>query len=209
MGWVGCESYYDYNMPRESINSDVFASLAADGASSQYAYKGVFKKIRFVDNKVYNGEAEAKAGIRRLQGDRDENIAVPYYDFDECFRENKEIKQLRERANAIAAKIRAEEEKSYPLTLTSKYLSCKKCGSKLNRKYLLARNKFEVNHCPLCDGDLRPASTIEHIANLNKNWQDAKDKWQKAESELTKKLSSAPEKYAIKRWLVNASLYVG
>ncbi len=210
MSWVGGEFSFDYSMSRKEINDEVMQSLAQDGASSQYEYIGTFKDIRFLDfSKVFFSEAEARQGIRKAQGNRDENIAVPYYDFEDVLKKSKELQQLEKKASAIAAKIRAEQTKSYPLTLTSKFLSCRKCDSKLNREYLLQRNTFEINHCPLCDGDLRPEGTLKHIADLNKSWEEAKENLQKAESEIIKKLSENPGKYASKKWLVNAYLYIG
>ena len=40
------------------------------------------------------------------------------------------------------------------------YIGCKKCGSKLSRKYLTG------NYCPLCKNDLRSATVVERLKKL-------------------------------------------
>lgn len=60
-------------------------------------------------------------------------------------------------------------ERSYPETVTSTYIGCKECGSRLNRSYLINRHTLiSPNFCPVCGSDLRPASTLKSIKNAKK-----------------------------------------
>lgn len=55
---------------------------------------------------------------------------------------------------------------------TSAYVGCPECKSKLNLSYIRGEK------CPLCNTDLRPASTIERIKKFDKAANDVKNKHQ-------------------------------
>ena len=206
MSWVGGEFTFDFSTSRDEINREIIESLAADGASSQYRYTGTFRGIEFNSKTFFSSYNAAHDAVRRMQGDRDKNMAVPYYEFEETLRANKKLIALETKIKELEKKYREAERKNYLSTLTSEFVSCRTCKSKLNRSFLVDRAS---NLCPVCEKDLRPDSMNKHINDIFKRWRDTITAKDQLEKELTAKLMENPEKYAKKRWYVTASLYIG
>ena len=70
----------------------------------------------------------------------------------------------------------------------SKFVSCKKCGSKIATGYL------HSNYCPVCREDLRPKSLLDSIKSMH----DRRDELDKKIREATIKASKKAPLY----WLV-------
>lgn len=206
MSWVGGNFTFDFSKSRESINREVAKSLAEDGASSQYKFNGTFRAIRFNQNTVFSSYEAAEKAVGEMRKNHDDNIAVPYYDFENALAENKKLISYEAKCKELEAKYRAEEAKNYLSTLTSEFVSCRTCKSKLNRSYLVDRMS---NRCPICNHDLRPESAQKHINEIFQRWRVAEREKESLEKELTKKLMENPEKWAKKKWYVAAALYIG
>lgn len=206
MSWVGGEFTFDFSQSKDEITREILESLAADGASSQYRYTGTFRGIEFNSKTFFSSYNAAHDAVRRMQCNQDKNMAVPFYEFEEALMANKKLMALEAKIKELEKKYREAEKKNYFSTLTSEFVSCRTCKSKLNRSFLVDRAS---NLCPVCESDLRPDSMNKHINDIFKRWRDTVTAKDQLEKELTAKFMENPEKYAKKKWYVTASLYIG
>lgn len=100
---------------------------------------------------------------------------------------------MRERVTQLNAKYYALDSRPHFKDAKAKFISCKNCGSALNRERL---GTWGV--CPLCHTDLRPKSTIEAIARAKAACETAEKKY-----EAAKKKASA---YTV-HWLVKVEYH--
>lgn len=210
MSWVRIDNEaFPYSLNRSDINKTVLNELIESGAGSQFSYNGSFLNIRFVDTRTYMGVTDASHAIESMQNRRDDNIAVPFYDFERSLSANKEIQALDKKIKELEKACRKADNESYLKNITSRLVTCRNCDSKIRRSFWGERPSYVSNFCPVCNADLRPDSTRDSIARKKAALRKAIDDKANLEKELTLKLSANPEKYAEKFWLVNASLYIG
>ena len=207
MSWIGGTYTFDYSMPKDKINSEVFDLLV--NQNSTWEYSGHWDNIRFVSVTPYKSYNEALSAISKYQRDCRDNTAVPYWDFDEKI--SAKLKEYDERiAKAHERFEKALADRWLP-TISSRFVTCRTCGSSLSREHLLSREMQGryYDHCPVCSGDLRPKSMKDRVDSLRNNWLKAKEAKAEEELKLTEKFMSNPEKYGKKMWLVEAAAYIG
>lgn len=129
---------------------------------------GLNRDIRWIESPIYANRAEAEKAVNNLdRGDYDQ-LAVRYYatvPFTDAKRQ-----QLENRRNEAIDEARRRENKVYPGTLSSAFIGCKKCGSRLAVKYLPS------NFCPVCKNDLRPEYILKSIAAAEAKVRSANEK---------------------------------
>ena len=146
---------------------------------------GLYHDIRWLGNKVYPNREAAEKAIEELDRGNYDQIAVLYYSampFTDAKRKELEEKQVK-----AYDEYNKRQFNVYPKTLSSAFLGCKNCQSRLAVKFL--RN----NKCPVCNNDLRPEYILKSVAA-------AKTKWEAA----CKRTQEYIDKHAKKevRWLV-------
>lgn len=155
---------YSYTQSTESI-SEYLAKLAeSDG-------DGLYSPIRFYDSR-HSSKSEALAEIERRDYEYS-NTAVSYYT-------KKPTKSALENERKIIELAKEIESMSFFANHKSAFLSCKKCGSKLNLKYI----KDLDGYCPLCGFDMRS------------------DTFKKSLARKKEKLAELKKKPTVTRWLV-------
>lgn len=126
-----------------------------------------------------------------------DQIAVRYYDYKKTAPTKKETELL--------GKISTAHEKYYKLKnnihykgIKSAYVACKKCGSKLATKYIC------TNSCPMCNAELRPATTLAQIEKLEENLVILNQQLKKETSRRNEK----NKKNATIKWLVKIEYHM-
>ena len=135
--------------------------------------------IRFPTEKVFENEESAEQYIRSIDKGWYDGIAVKYLDFSDV-KDSSKTKELQNKIAEVASK-----KKEYVIAHSVKmqkaaYIGCPECGSKLNKE------KLRGESCPLCNTDLRAASTLERIASFENRINEYRKKI-KAEIEKDKK----------------------
>ena len=154
---------YPLNISKEKVKKELDGYVAR--ADWQEGCTGLFRPIRWIENPVYESHEEAAKAIDRMDTHNYDQIAVRY--------KYKEMKpdakydEMSKKADELYKEYNKRDKKLYAETLTSDFIGCKECGSRLNRKML------KSNFCPVCEKDLRPEY-------MKKSIQTAKDKWVKA-----------------------------
>lgn len=146
---------------------------------------GLYHAIRWLKDKTYDNSEEAHKAINDLdRGDYD-NLAVRY-----CVHHrtnDAKEKALSEKLNETYKEYDRRSKILYAEQVTSAYIGCKECGSRL------ARTRLKSNHCPVCQAELRP----EHMM---KSVQAAKSRWDKASREYKAYIGKKGKKEVM--WLV-------
>lgn len=121
--------------------------------------------VRVPTEKVFDTYEDAEAYIEKVDGHDYDGIAVKFLDFTGV-EDSQKIKELRAK---IAETVQKKNEyiKSHSVhTQKAAYIGCQSCGSKLNKE------KLRGERCPLCQHDLRAASTLERILSFDKKVEE-------------------------------------
>lgn len=173
---------YPENVDKKKVEADWNNYVAI--ADRMEGCSGLYNRIRWLPI-ICESEADAYEAIRREDSGNYDQLAVRFRRADAPTAKLKALQQkFREAQTALCM---LDRDIHYSHT-TTKFVSCKKCGSSLAREYI------KSNFCPMCCADLRP--------------QTVKDKVKKA-SEKVKRLEQQileEEKKANKKgklfWLV-------
>lgn len=131
-------------------------------------------------DEIVNSHKEAVETLKEKYK-TEENKAITFRNMIEP--DNEEYKIAKERLKqAIERFERANNRIHYAQDdMVVKYITCRTCGSSIARKYI------KYNECPICNGDLRPISTLERIKSLQISMDKAR-KTVKAMEENNKKV---------------------
>lgn len=137
----------------------------------QEGCSGLSNIIRWYgDVKPLDGYDAAKEFIDAHDRRNYDNLAVRYYAYD-----NPETQKRKDLAEAMKTAHSVYQQRCgilYPATLSSEFIGCKHCGSKLARKFLLK------NTCPICGHDLRTKTMLNAIDTAKKRWQKAQEDYE-------------------------------
>lgn len=182
---------HDFIFPIKTKKEDIMASCD-DWAncnrdwneSSAHGLRGgiVFKDITF------DTEAEAKSYLEKSPG---------YSQYAVKFKKpktNKTLTSLQEREIRLRTEYTKLDSQNQFESLKSKFVSCKKCESRINKDYITA------NRCPCCHNDMR-SETIKNrlIAKYNA--------LKKVQVDLEKAKKEAAKKSAELFWMVHAEVH--
>lgn len=146
---------------------------------------GLNSPIRWLDDKVYDSYDDAVDAIDRLDRGWYDSLAVQYYNRE--YSSDAKYKELSAKADDARREYERRDAVLYASTVTSEYIGCKKCGSRLARKFLY------TNFCPVCKNNLRSESTMKSI-------EAAKAKWNRANKTAAEYLEKKAKKNIM--WLV-------
>lgn len=129
----------------------------------------------------------AQKKIEKLDRGWYDDHAVRYYSYSNA-EETKKIKDIKRRIKETQVKIENYTKEHSVLTFKSEFVGCKKCGSKIAKRYLRSER------CPVCYTDLRSETTIKTL-----------DGYKKKIETLLKSIEDEKKKQAGKRevrWLI-------
>lgn len=116
--------------------------------------------VRMPTDKVFDTSDEAEAYIEKVDRHDYDGIAVKYLDFTGV-EDSPKIKELRAKIAETVQKQKDYIEAHSVKKQKAAFIGCPSCGSKLNKE------KLRGERCPLCNTDLRAASTLERIASFH------------------------------------------
>ena len=147
---------------------------------------GLPNPIRWLEIGISETYQDAMKRIDEIDNGWYDQIAVKYKEYKPKATKKRQELELRLREAMSILTERRNKVHYAARNVSSEYIGCKECGSKIVVKYI------KSNRCPVCGHDLRPASALEAIKRA-----EAKV------TELQKKLDeeSKKGKYEV-RWLV-------
>ena len=159
----------------------------------QEGCSGLVHDIRWISNIApLDNEEAAYDYIEKHDLHNYDNLAVRFYEVDQRLVASDKLQELRERKAALEKQLFEKEAVKYTDTVSSTFVGCKNCGSKLKRIFL------HKNFCPVCHSDFRSATTIKQINSLDSRLRKASEALSKEEEKLRVKL----KKSAVIKWLV-------
>lgn len=188
MGHITEYHEYDVNLPQEEIVEALRESVEQSGGNS-------FSPIVWHKTRPFPNEMSAQAFLEKQTA----SCAVQYRSVQQNA-VSKKYESLLARQEKLLERYKELNEKPYAATVTSEFIGCRKCGSKLSREYLLKR-KVSVNNCPVCMQDLRPAKTQDAIQKVRANIDEVCAKIRHEQ------IKSARNSTDI-RWLIKIQLHV-
>lgn len=161
---------------------------------------GLYEPIQFL-NKVFNSETEALDYMNTLSMGDYAQYAVQYYELK--YKASKSLQDKQAKYQDLKNKYgQLSMSRHYtPETVKSEFIGCKQCGSRLAVKYLRS------NHCPLCNADLCPKTTLDRLAAMEKNMEELKQQIKQlaiAENAKAAKAAKNCESY----WLVRLEYHI-
>lgn len=147
---------------------------------------GLYKGIRWLNYVADDYDSAIEYIESHDRGDYD-NLAVKYRTTTKP--KTKAYEKLLEKHRELANKINELEGKVHFKDCKSALIGCKECGSKIAREYLRS------NKCPVCGHDLRPATVLNNIEKLKKQYKENGAKIKEVEKKASTK---APLKWVVK-----------
>lgn len=143
-------------------------------------------RIRWI-NAICDDEQAAYEKIERLDNHDYDQLAVMYRAATKP--NTKTFASLSARRDAIDKKLRNTENRVHYKGIKSKFVSCKKCGSKIATEYLYS------NYCLVCHEDLRPKSLLDSINAMHERRKKIDKKFREA---MIKASEKAPLYWLVK-----------
>ena len=176
---------YDENIHRDYVQRELDHYAAME--DYQEGCSGLPHKIRWLENLgICADYDEAEKVIEKNDSGDYDQLAVRYYEPVRA-KPTKAQQELQERVNKAYNRWLKLDQVIYPQTVTSEFMGCKNCGSRLARKHLYR------NYCPVCRADLRTPAKQQAI-------KEAKEKWKQADLVLKEYINAHSEK--VVKWLV-------
>lgn len=194
MSWAGGTFEFNEDTKQGSMMAEITESLDMERGAMEPVHLPL-KLLHFVARD--RDEAEEKLSELYPTYGRKYNYGVRFKEFPEL---------TSKKADDLKRRVRETEEKKVKYTkehsikmLKAQYISCSKCGSKLNRELLNGET------CPLCRNDLRSDTTKSTLAGYTQKISDLNKQLKAEERKLQEK---AVAKRTMK-WLVHAEVYIG
>ena len=197
MSWIG-GSFVINDLSKKELNRaylHIDRRVKSNSDLVEFPSAGARFPIKEIKSKPFETMEAAESFLRtRNDWQRNWNVAVPFYDRSACKPTSKHeecLKRLQSEEDKYAAYIKAHDLSTFKSVL----ITCKKCGSKLNKDYL------KRSCCPLCKNDLRSNSV-----------KAASDRYEEKIRKLKKDIQTEEAKAsgkAVLRYLVMYEEYCG
>lgn len=182
--------YYSYPITKKQTAIESELQAYAKRRTYEEGGGGLPNSIRWL-NYVCDDYNSAQKFLESNDRGWYDQLAVKFKHFDKPFSSNR-LSDLKAKLAEARKKLRELESKVAFKEFKSQYVSCKKCGSKLNKDFI------KSNYCALCSNDMRSDTTKNAIAKLKEKVESL----EKAVREEEKKLAVKNAKEAKVYWLV-------
>ena len=174
---------YPRNVNKARVKKDLDNFVAH--ADWQEGASGLCHPIRWIEDKVYSSEEEARSAIHSMDNKWYDQIAVLFQNSNDP--NDEKIRELRKKSIEARDEYQKRDRVLYAEKVTSAFIGCKNCGSKLARTFL------HSNSCPVCHVELRPEHMMKSISS-------AKNKWLRTQREVEEYIQKKGKKDVM--WLV-------
>lgn len=183
--------YFEYSENCDKRKVEENLNNYAASADWQEGCSGLCRPIRWLSDVCADYESAEQYIASHDSGDYDQ-LAVR---FKACEKmpTDKEYATLFERLRKCRDRLTTISNGFYADTVTSEYIGCKGCGSKLSRVHIA---KMRTNRCPLCGKDMRSETTLSRIEAAQKAVKEAEVALREKKLKLKKKSTCEI------RWLV-------
>lgn len=147
---------YDENVNKQKVEAELNAYVRTQ--TMPEGGNGLYRHILWFDHTCDSYE-DAKSFISKNDDGDYAHLAVKYRQLKDGV-SSKRMESLQKRYREVFALYRTENDKVAAHDLKAKLITCKHCGSKLNRDYL------QSNYCPLCRLDMRSDTVRTRINKL-------------------------------------------
>lgn len=159
----------------------------------QEGSSGLPKAIDWKENTLFNSAYEAIEYIDDITRNNSyEQLAIKYKDFSNI-KKTKAMLKKEEQLEKINSELYEMRTKKHFENHKAEFITCKDCGSKINKKYI------RTHTCPLCGSDLRSETDKNKEIRL-------KERKEKAQSDLDNMKKKAKD-YEVK-WMVQVQFHV-
>ena len=115
-------------------------------------------------------------------------VAYKYRDID-SLKMSKKVIELEKRIIETRNQYDSLNSKIHYKDIQAKYVTCKECGSKINKDYLRS------NRCPICNKDMRPETVLNKLESMTSKIEKLKGD---LKVEKMKRIDKAPIKWLVK-----------
>ena len=154
--------------------------------------------LKFKTDTIFDSWNKAMEFLGKYEG-KYEDVAVVFKDFEN--RGTAKIERLKEKIKTLSEQKKNYEQKNLLGNRKSKTVSCPKCKSVLNIKYLTGCNE-KAHYCPLCATELLSKTVTERIEkfarDINKINEEIRNE--------TEKENRKQKNFKLK-WLVKAEVH--
>lgn len=182
--------YYSYPITKKPSAIEAELQAYAKRKTYEEGGGGLCRSIRWID-RVCEDYDSAQAFLESNDRGWYDQLAVKFKHFDKPLSSTK-LSDLKTKASETRQKLRELESKVAFTDFKAQYVSCKNCGSKLNKDYI------KRNFCALCGHDMRSDTTKNAIVKLTEKVKSL----EQAIREEEKKLAIKKAKEAKEYWLV-------
>lgn len=184
----------NYDVFKTTTNKSEIYSYVNQAAIYEGDYHHEVGTIEF-KNVCFNSKEEAKEYIEGLGGFYMQ-VAVKFKQNDGKY--SKTLTDKEKQLQKAKQDYYSLDHKIHYADCKSEYIGCKHCGSKLARKYI------KSNHCPLCNKDIRPESTLARLSNMKAKITKLEEDYKKQKRVEDAKKANKAETY----WLVKTEYHV-
>lgn len=170
-------SYHTFSY--KTKQKDIFEDICAWAYDPQES-GGYHGNLTFHENRIYECKEDAEEAIRKFDKGWYDDHAVLFKDCS-AVKPTKEMNKILEQLNNERLRLAKIKKETSIQNLTSEFIGCKKCGSKLNLKLLYS------NCCPLCSNDLRSNTSKKRIDSCLTKISELNNKYQELEKKLADK----------------------
>lgn len=167
-----------------------------DYESNTRKYHG---NLSFKTDTVFETRSDAERYLKQFHGHL-KDAAVIYKHREDII--TKKIEKKEEKLRKLFEQLTGYWDDNLLSKKKSKTVSCPKCGSVLNIKYLTKKNKATHN-CPLCKEELLSKGVMDRIRKFNRDIRKLDDEIE----EEKEKVRNSQTEYEL-RWLVKVEVQV-
>ena len=186
--------YFTYTdkVDRKKVEAELNAFVAHEDRYE--GCSGLPHPIRWLDT-VCDSQDEAEEYIEKMDRRNYDCLAVKFRDTPREFWKSKKYLELLERQEKAWDRYKEEDGKIRLQDQKSAYITCRHCGSKLNRMTLIQQFGAGSNHCPVCKGDLRSDTVLKAIENI-------RNRYVQLGAQIKEEVKKASRKNTEIKWLV-------
>ena len=191
MGRETITSRQPLNVDKEKLEAEYNHMVSMEGWRE--GSSGLNKSIDQQENTLFENAYEASKYIDELtRKNRYEQVAVKYKDYSNI-KKTKAIKQKEKQLENIKSELHDMKTKKHFENHKAKLITCKGCGSKINKDYI------RTHTCPLCGENLRSKTDKNKETKLE-------EKKNKVQADLDKMIEQAKD-YEVK-WFVQIQYHI-